>query len=173
MKKKQKYLKFLASILCTVFLFSNSFTVFAQDTVTTNDFNDSTGKFDILYSNPEKSNSGITTYSTFYGNGGYAELTYGSSAKQFHWKSDVSKTTILPYTFSGEITITTQSTGKYRGTLYVSGAGLGKASGTKSLKGISLKKGVNYVAHFSGQGFDTLGKTFLIVPNAKIVFKYK
>ena len=172
MKRERKLSKLLASILCTVFLFSSSLNVFAKDVNPANDPIDSSGRFEMLYTNPEKNNSGITTYSTFYGNGGYAELTYGSSARQFHWKSDVSKSTILPYTFSGEITIKTQSTGKYRGTLYVSGAGLGKASGTKSLKGISLTKGVNYVAYFTGAGFDTLGKKFTVVPNAKIVFKY-
>lgn len=172
MKKGKNFRKFLAGFMCAAILFSSSLNVFAQNIASSNEAIGSSGKFEMLYENPDKDFLDIIPYSTFMGNGGYAELTYGSSGRQFHWKSDVTKSTILPYTFSGEITITTQSTGKYRGTLYVSGAGLGKASGVKALSGISLTKNVNYVATFTGTGFDTLGKTFMVVPNAKIVFRY-
>lgn len=54
MKRKRKLSKLLASILCTVFLFSSSLNVFAKDVNPANDPIDSSGRFEMLYTNPEK-----------------------------------------------------------------------------------------------------------------------
>ena len=113
----------------------------------------------------------ITPASTWYGSSGYSKLDYVKSARSFRWEINVSRISIAPLTFLGEINIYTQSKGVYKGCIPVSGMGTGKASGMSTIPKGLLRSGTNYTAKFSGIATNTMNQQFRVVETASMNFQ--
>jgi len=170
--------KFLSLACVTIITLSMSVTAFASETqqlpqiesaqeVTTNSQN--IFSMDTIVC-PEDNENGITPFMTFIGDGGRCTLDYLSSGRYVAWT--VKPDTILPYMFSGEISIYTVSTGAYRGTGFCSATGFGTGSGIVDVLGMRLNPGTVYRAEFSGTATDATGNIYTVSPFAKISFTY-
>jgi len=97
-------------------------------------------------------------------------LDYMSSGKYIAWS--VNPATILTYTFTGEISVYTNSTGAYKGTGLCSGFGVGSESGIVDVSGMGLRSGVLYKAVFTGTATDIMGNVFVVSSEAYLPFTY-
>lgn len=114
---------------------------------------------------------GIAPYKTIEGNGGVSTINYMSSGKYVAWS--VKPATILPYTFVGEVTVTTYSTGALKGTGLCSEFGVGTESNIVDVAGMGLRNGVVYKATLTGIATDAAGNKFVVSPDAYITFTYR
>jgi hypothetical protein len=114
--------------------------------------------------------NGITPYKTIVGNGGSCTIDYMSSAKHIAW--GVKPATNLVYTFTGMITVYTNSTGALKGFGACYGMGTGTENGTVDLARMGLRSGTTYKAVFTGTATDFLGKNFHVSSGASLTFTY-
>ena len=97
------------------------------------------------------------------GSAGTSRLVYMGGGN-FNWSLIVHEAAGQPMIFLGIIDIYTESTKKYKGTIYLAGEGTGSISGVNSVD-FKLKKGSRYTAKFSGVAATTK-KRYSVVPEA-------
>ena len=113
--------------------------------------------------------SGIMPFETFIGNGGSCTLDYMESGKHLAWS--VSPDTPSSYTFTGEVTVKTQS-GSIIWSFPCEMGGIGTVSGTFYIRNIGLSNGTSYRAELSGTAIDSNGRVYNVVPDASISFVF-
>ncbi|KOY80845.1 hypothetical protein I6G82_10630 [Lysinibacillus macroides] len=106
--------------------------------------------------NTEEDNNIITPFATFWGNSGTAEINYMPTARAFAWSLNIPGTSGKFLSFTCRADIYTQSTGAFKGSMYFSGGGTGfSISGLADINGVSLTKGVSYLARFTGEAVES------------------
>lgn len=175
----KKWKKFLSLACATVMSLSLSVTAFAAETPNAQlDYAVEAAEEQAL---PQSQNvfsmdgipvteDGVMPYLTITGNGGTCTLDYMSSGKYVAWS--VNPATILTYTFVGEISIYTYSTGAYKGSGACAGFGIGSESGIVDVTGMGLRSGTKYKAVFTGVATDIAGNVFTVSSSASLPFTY-
>lgn len=91
------------------------------------------------------------------------------SGKHLAWS--VSPDTPSSYTFTGEVTVKTQS-GSIIWSFPCEMGGIGTVSGTFYIRNIGLSNGTSYRAELSGTAIDSNGRVYNVVPDASISFVF-
>jgi hypothetical protein len=174
--KKRLFNQFLCIAFSIITMIGTSTTVLANETLETN----YTEEIQTNYIQHENNfamdivptiENGITPYKTIYGNGGSCTIDYMASGKYVAW--GVKPATSLMYTFTGTVTIYTNSTGAFKGFGPCYGMATGTKSGIVDVTGMKLRSGTVYKAVLAGTATDFLGKNYIVSPGASITFTYR
>lgn len=106
--------------------------------------------------NIEEDNNVLTPFATFWGDSGTSTFNYSPNARAFSWTLNIPGAAGNFLSFTCRADIYTQSTGAFKGSMYFSGGGTGPGvSGLADIKGVSLTKGVSYLARFAGEAVES------------------
>ncbi|WP_141905804.1 hypothetical protein [Lysinibacillus sp. Y5S-8] len=153
MKKYSKILLALGVIF--VMGISNYNIGYAQ---TEDQISENTGNTFEMYEvkNIEEDSNVITPFGTFWGSDGTSTFNYITNARSFSWTLNIPAASGSFLSFSCRADIYSQSTGAFKGSMYFSGGGYGPSiSGVADINGVSLTKGVSYVARFQGESVES------------------
>jgi len=164
----KKYFKILIA-LSVIFIIGKSFFNMsfaqAQDQISENTDN----TFEIYEAKKmEEDNNVITPFGTFWGSDGTATFNYMPTARSFSWTLNIPAASGAFLSFTCRADIYTQSTGAFKGSMYFSGGGYGPSiSGVADINGVSLTKGVSYIARFQGEAVESPSlKVYYVSPQA-------
>lgn len=113
----------------------------------------------------------ISPFATWTGTAGTARLDWMPSYSGFSWGIVVPSGGAM--VFTGRIDISTMSTRAFKGSIYISGSGVTRFGGIADIPGnMSLRKGVTYMAKFSGTAVSGNRQVFNVTPSANMAFTY-